>query len=91
LLEHDTDPSQIADAIKRFGISASTKTLLLVKIGRPAGAVGQETNGEVETYQQRLVDRMSDLVEGEMVPLSALPTTSDWKAIKKVRSHPPHF
>lgn len=79
--------TQIADAIKRFGISPSTSSLLLVKIGSPTGTHGtRETQPEIDAYQQPLVDRMSELVEGDMVPLQELPRTSDWKAIKKVCS-----
>ncbi|KAI5455168.1 hypothetical protein NCC49_002437 [Naganishia albida] len=77
--------NNIADAIKRFGISADTKTLLLVKIGSPTGANdGKTTPKHVDAYQQSLVDRISDLIEGEMVPLSDVPTTSDWKSIRKL-------
>ncbi|KAJ9106678.1 hypothetical protein QFC20_004009 [Naganishia adeliensis] len=77
--------NNIADAIKRFGISPSTSSLLLVKIGSPTGTHGtRETQPEIDAYQQSLVDRMSELVEGDMVPLQELPRTSDWKAIKKL-------
>lgn len=58
-----------------------------MKIGSPTGANdGKTTPEHVDAYQQSLVDRISDLIEGEMVPLSTLPTTSDWKSIRKVRS-----
>lgn len=76
---------QIADAIKRFGISSSTTSLLLVRIGSPTGTDSEATQEKIDSYQQLLVDQMSELVEGDMVPLQELPSTSDWKAIKKVR------
>ena len=78
---------QIADAIKRFGISPSTTTLLLVRIGSPTKSGSESaTQEDIEAYQQRLVDEMAELVDGDMVSLQELPNTSDWKAIKKVRN-----
>ncbi|KAJ9097666.1 hypothetical protein QFC21_004703 [Naganishia friedmannii] len=79
--------NNIADAIKRFGISATTKTLLLVRIGSPIGSddsSAESSQESVDAYQQTLVDKMAELVEGDMVPLHELPETSDWKAIKKL-------
>jgi hypothetical protein len=83
----EASPSQIADAIKRFGISPTTTSLLLVRIGSPTRSnSASSTQEEIDIYQQGLVDQMSDLIEGDMVPLQELPSTSDWKAIKKVRT-----
>lgn len=66
--------------------------MLLVKIGSPTGNYSTgETQREIDAYQQSLVDRMSELVEGDMVPLAELPRTSDWKAIKKVRLRDPEM
>lgn len=80
---------QIADAIKRFGISPSTTSLLLVRIGSPTKSESATaTQEDIEAYQQTLVDEMAELVEGGMVSLQELPKTSDWKAIKKVRNAP---
>ncbi|KAJ9118927.1 hypothetical protein QFC24_005892 [Naganishia onofrii] len=76
------EASMIADAIKRFGISASTKTLLLVRIGSPTTEGSSQES--IDSYQQSLVDQMAELVEGDMVPLQELSQTTDWKAVKKL-------
>ncbi|GHJ88596.1 hypothetical protein NliqN6_4998 [Naganishia liquefaciens] len=77
--------NNIADAIKRFGISPSTTSLLLVRIGSPTkSGSASATQEDVEAYQQTLVDEMAELVEGDMVSLHELSSMSDWKAIKKL-------
>ncbi|KAJ9123927.1 hypothetical protein QFC22_000718 [Naganishia vaughanmartiniae] len=80
--------NNIADAIKRFGISGTTKTLLLVRIGSPSPTCDQPSvdpsQEVVDAYQQSLVDQMAELVDGELVSLQQLSQTTDWKAIKKL-------
>jgi EKC/KEOPS complex subunit CGI121/TPRKB len=62
----------ISEAIKKFGISNSTTSLLVVRFG----------DGE----QDEVWDTMDGVVEGELVPLSTLDGGElvDWKALDKV-------
>lgn len=72
---------QITEAIRRYGISDSTTSLLVVRID--AGAVPTE---EMEARMKRVVD-------GELIPLSHLEEVTDWSTIKKVRitTHHPEY
>lgn len=78
---------QINEALRKFGISATTKNLLLVRIGSPSGSSSSDpTRASMAEHEQRLVDGMSDLVQGEMTSLSRLGEEDvDWKSLKKVR------
>lgn len=92
-----TEQPQINDALRKFGISPSTKRLILIRIGTPTGPTpssssaenndlaGDETfDARKERYEQELVDQMAEVVEGEMVSLDRLGEEADWKSLKKV-------
>jgi hypothetical protein len=85
---------QINEALRKFGISATTKNLILVRIGPPSSSSSASTSTSSPPssdedakaeHEQKLVDAMSDLVEGEMTSLSQLRESDvDWKGLKKV-------
>jgi len=77
---------QINEALRKFGISPTTKNLVLVQIGPPSNS-GKEATTEDDRaeHEQRLVDGMSELVAGEISSLDRLGETDlDWKSLKKV-------
>lgn len=76
---------QITDAIKRFGVSSTTKRLVVVKITYAARA-GERIATERANEEQQFVDQMARLIEGQMVSLDVLEDDDavDWQRIKKV-------
>lgn len=63
---------QITEALRRFGVSDTSRSLLVVSIGPPSDASVVEKS-------------MKDVVEGDLVPLENLKDITDWSAIRKVR------
>lgn len=61
---------QIAQSLRRFGISDTTQNLLVIKVG-----------GEASEVQQDMINN----VKGELVPLSELDQMHDIKSIQKVK------
>lgn len=61
---------QIAQSLRRFGISDTSENLLVIKVGGEAGEVQQD---------------MTNNVKGELVPLSELDQMHDIKSIQKVK------
>lgn len=63
----------ISEAIKRFGISNTTKNLLVVRFG--------------EGDQKEVWEDIEKVVKGELIPLSSLDAEgiADWKGLDKVR------
>ncbi|KAH8083561.1 CGI-121-domain-containing protein [Filobasidium floriforme] len=91
---HPSATPQINEALRKFGISATTKNLILVRIGPPSLSsitststslpLSSDEDAKAE-HEQKLVDAMSDLVEGEMTSLSQLRESDvDWKGLKKL-------
>ncbi|KAG7529522.1 hypothetical protein FFLO_05590 [Filobasidium floriforme] len=91
---HPSATPQINEALRKFGISATTKNLILVRIGPPSSCSTTSTSTSSPPssdedakaeHEQKLVDAMSDLVEGEMTSLSQLRESDvDWKGLKKL-------
>jgi hypothetical protein len=80
---------QINEALRKFGVSQTTKNLILVRIGPPSSSASAKDNtpteDEIVQHEQRLVDTMSELVNGEMTSLDHLGDSDlDWKGLKKV-------
>lgn len=61
---------QIAQSLRRFGISDTSENLLVIKVGGESGEVQQD---------------MINNVKGELVPLSELDQMHDIKSIQKVK------
>lgn len=76
---------QINDALRKFGISPSTRNLILVRVNKPTS-----TERAQEDVEQACVDEMSDLVQGDISSLDSLggmaDSQVDWKGLKKVQS-----
>jgi hypothetical protein len=71
---------QISEAIRRFGISATSTSLIMVRIGaedRPP------STGRLDA-DRCLADNMSELVQGEMMPCDLLSDSADWMRVTKV-------
>ncbi|THH32176.1 hypothetical protein EUX98_g2017 [Antrodiella citrinella] len=62
---------QISDAIRRYGVSETTKYLILVRIGDPEDATVEK--------------QMTNIVEGDLSSLSSLQDIADWGLIRKAR------
>lgn len=62
---------QITEALRRFGVSDTSRSLLVVSIGPPTDASVVEK-------------AIKDVVEGDLVPLENLKDITDWSAIRKV-------
>ncbi|CAL1709317.1 unnamed protein product [Somion occarium] len=62
--------NNISEAIRRYGVSSSTTSLLVVRIGRP---------GDPATVQMQ----MSAVVSGDLSPTSRLAGITDWARVKK--------
>lgn len=62
---------QITEALRRFGVSDTSRSLLVVSIGPPMDASVVEK-------------AMKDVVEGDLVPLENLKAITDWSSIRKV-------
>lgn len=80
-----TNQPQINDALRKFGISPSTRNLILVRVNKP-----MSTERAQEDVEQACVDEMSDLVQGDISSLDSLggmaDSQVDWKGLKKVQS-----
>lgn len=64
--------TQITEAIRRFGVSDTTTSLLVVRVGPP---------GETDTENS-----MKAVVSGDLLPLTDLPMLTDWATVRKVRA-----
>lgn len=62
---------QITEALRRFGVSDASRSLLVVSIGPPSDASVVEK-------------AMKEIVEGDLVPLENLKDITDWSSIRKV-------
>lgn len=62
---------QITEALRRFGVSDTSRSLLVVSIGPPSDASVVEK-------------AIKDVVEGDLVPLENLKDITDWSSIRKV-------
>lgn len=62
---------QITEALRRFGVSDTSRSLLVVSIGPPSDASVVEK-------------AMKEIVEGDLVPLENLKDITDWSSIRKV-------
>lgn len=62
---------QITEAIRRFGVSDTTQSLLVARVG-PSGGTSIEGH-------------MKAVVTGNVLPLADLPKLTDWAIVKKVR------
>jgi EKC/KEOPS complex subunit CGI121/TPRKB len=63
---------QISEAIRRYGVSDTTSSLFVVRIG---GA---------DTSSSGMLDKMNAVVSGTIVPIRDLETVTDWMTIQKV-------
>jgi hypothetical protein len=63
---------KITEAIRRYGVSDSTASLLVVRID-----AGTLPANEIEV-------KMKNIVDGDLVPFSDLDKVTDWSTIKKV-------
>ncbi|TCD69193.1 hypothetical protein EIP91_008489 [Steccherinum ochraceum] len=61
--------TNITDAIRRYGVSDTTESLILVRIGAQGGT-------SVET-------QMASIVKGDLSSLESLPDIADWTLIRK--------
>ncbi|KAF8655192.1 hypothetical protein AX16_003224 [Volvariella volvacea WC 439] len=61
----------ITEALRRYGISPTSTSLLLIRIDGPA-----ESPSAIQTHMTKLVD-------GDLVPFEELSTLTDWATIKK--------
>ncbi|KAM5540629.1 hypothetical protein V8D89_005660 [Ganoderma adspersum] len=61
--------NNISEAIRRYGVSDSTTSLIVVRISSP----------DLDDVQQR----MTSVVTGTLSPLSGLPEITDWSTVKK--------
>jgi EKC/KEOPS complex subunit CGI121/TPRKB len=66
-------PRQISEALQRFGVSGTSRGLIVIRIVDRAVPVT-----EIE-------EKMKLVVDGEMVPLTDLGGLTDWQRIKTVR------
>jgi EKC/KEOPS complex subunit CGI121/TPRKB len=64
--------SQITEAIRRFGVSDTANSLLVVSVSK-------------EDLSDDIVESaMKKVVEGECIPLDSLQQITDWALVKKV-------
>ena len=64
--------SKISDAIRRYGVSSSTTSLIVVKIGPPSDS-------------SRIQAQVQAAVSGTLSPMSELQSVTDWAKIRKVQ------
>ncbi|KAI0084218.1 CGI-121-domain-containing protein [Irpex rosettiformis] len=60
--------NNITEALRRYGVSASSSSLFVVRVDRPLDG---------------LVERLSTIVHGTLVPLDSLKDMTNWDTIKK--------
>ncbi|KAL5488403.1 hypothetical protein ACEPAI_6521 [Sanghuangporus weigelae] len=63
--------NNITEALRRFGVSDNSNSLLVVRVGQQAVPAS-----EVES-------QMKSVVEGDLVPIETLSDITDWAAVKK--------
>ncbi|KAL5527021.1 hypothetical protein ACEPAG_5812 [Sanghuangporus baumii] len=63
--------NNITEALRRFGVSDNSNSLLVVRVGHQAVPAS-----EVES-------QMKSVVEGDLVPIEALSDITDWAAVRK--------
>ncbi|KAL5508606.1 hypothetical protein ACEPAH_6225 [Sanghuangporus vaninii] len=63
--------NNITEALRRFGVSDNSNSLLVVRVGQQAVPAS-----EVES-------QMNSVVEGDLVPIETLSDVTDWDAVKK--------
>lgn len=68
------NPHQITEAIRRFGVSDTATSLVVVSVSK-----------DKENLQDESVESaMKSSVDGELVPMDSLREITDWAVIKKV-------
>ncbi|KAL0949847.1 hypothetical protein HGRIS_009880 [Hohenbuehelia grisea] len=65
--------NNITEALRRFGVSESTQSLVVVHVCQ-TGVSGESVS-----------QQMSEIVAGDLQPMDALAKVTDWPAVKKVR------
>jgi len=66
--------NNITEALRRFGISKDTKTLILIQV----------LNETEKVDASRAESSMKDLVKGSLVPLAQISECTDWARVRKV-------
>ncbi|KAG8901426.1 hypothetical protein FRB99_005314 [Tulasnella sp. 403] len=71
--------NNITESIKRFGVSESSTTLIVVRIGNATPSEDESALRSTEA----VVKLIEEVVEGEWTSLDALPETTDWSLVQK--------
>ncbi|CAD6578412.1 MAG: hypothetical protein CYPHOPRED_000573 [Cyphobasidiales sp. Tagirdzhanova-0007] len=74
LIDHLNPTTNIAEGLRRFGISAKSTSVLLVKIGRI----------RTDSEKHKLEMHMAHLTMGKLTSLDTLQETADMTALKKI-------
>jgi len=73
--------NNITDALRRFGLSASSKSVLVLHIC-PIPSPSASSNDQ--NVPSNVEARMRSVVQGQLMPLDMLKSVVDWAAIRKV-------
>ncbi|KAJ8456700.1 hypothetical protein ONZ45_g18614 [Pleurotus djamor] len=65
--------NNITEALRRYGVSETTTSLLVVRIG------------EAGLASDQVLESMNAVVQGDIQPLEKLQDSTDWNAVKKAR------
>lgn len=68
--------TQITEAIRRYGVSKTSKSLIVVQIT------------DSSTSSSNVEIKMKKVIDGTVVSFSELPTVTDWNRVKKAGDLP---
>lgn len=68
--------TQITEAIRRYGVSETSKSLIVVQIT------------DSSTSSSNVEIKMKKVIDGTVVSFSELPTVTDWNRVKKAGDLP---